>query len=106
RVHTRRLRELDGLDAIAPRVRRDDRAVVALAGLEVVVEAIDARRREPLRLRFGQDAERRAQLDVHLGLDALGGGADRVEIALRGPARRGDHAVALGPRRVRAARRL
>ena len=38
--------------------------VVALAGLEVVVEAIDAGRREPLRLGLGEEAERRAQLDV------------------------------------------
>ena len=41
-----------------------------------------------------------------LGLDALRGRADRVEVALRRSARRGDHAVALRARGVRAARAL
>ena len=51
-------------------------------------------------LGLGEDAERGAQLDVQLGLDALGGRADRVEVALRRAARRGHHAVALRARGV------
>src|SRR4029078_6815877 len=97
---------LHGLHAVAPCVRRHDLIVVALARLEVVIETIDARRRETRRLRLGQEAKRCAQLDVQLRLDALCGLADRIEIALRWPARRGHHAVALRARGVSAACRL
>jgi hypothetical protein len=81
---------------VGPGVGRHDLIVVALAGLEVVVEAIDAGGPQARGLGLGQEAERRAQLDRRLGLDALGGFADHVEVALRRAAGRGDHAVAAG----------
>ena len=77
---------------------------VPLAGLQVVVEAIDARVFEPLGLLLVQKPERSAQRQIELALDALRGFADHVQVASRRSARGRDHAVAERARLGRAPR--
>src|SRR5207253_2394408 len=94
----RGLGDLEGVDALAERVGADDVGVVALAGLDVVVDPPDpAVVEEPGRLRR-QRAQRRAGAGFPLLRDP---GHDRLEPVLQlGPGRPAaavDDAEAVGP---------
>ena len=68
------------LEAIGERARRDDLAVVALRGIDVVVVVVEAGVLEPDGIVVREHAERHAGLETER-LDALDHGAERIHVA-------------------------